>query len=136
VKVDALRQIGPARRLRDDGEGGRREPAQILLRLLVVDVDELAELPLTAQRCEGRLEVGDIAARATLEVDVLVRQAGMERLVHEQPPHLLERHVAHQILDVDAAIAKLAALLVGLRDVRLERDHSGEPGRKVVAAHA
>ena len=47
------RQIGAARGLGDDRERGRREPAEILLRLLVVDVDELAELPLAAERREA-----------------------------------------------------------------------------------
>ena len=57
---------------------------------------------------------------------MLVRKARVERPVDEQPPHLLERHLADEILDVDAAIAELAALLVGLCDLRLERDDPRE----------
>src|SRR5436305_908298 len=51
------RCVRSARRLGDDRERRRREPAEILLRLLVVDVDELAELPLAAERGKARLEV-------------------------------------------------------------------------------
>src|SRR5262249_18399972 len=70
------------------------------------------------------------------EIDVLVGQPWLERAVDEQSPDLLERHVADEVLDVDAAIAELPSLLVGLGDLRLEGDDTGEAGREVVAAHA
>src|SRR4029079_1256512 len=122
------RCVRAARRLRDDRERCRGEPAEILFRLLVVDVDELAELPLTAERREARLEVTDVAAGAPLEIDVLVRKAGMERLVDEETPYLLERDVPDEIFDVDTAIAEHAAVLVGLGDLGLESDDAGEAG--------
>ena len=67
---------------------------------------------------------------------MLVGKPRVERLVDEQPPHLLERHLAHQILDVDAAVAELAAVLVGLGDLRLEGDDPRKAGTELVAAHA
>src|SRR6266516_4834952 len=80
------------------------EPAQVLLRLLVVDVDELAELPLAAEDGERRLQVGHVAAGVDLELAVGRRQAGLEHLVDQEPPHLLERNVPDELLDVDAAV--------------------------------
>jgi hypothetical protein len=56
------------------------------------------------------------------------RQAGLQRPVHEQAPHLLERHLADQILDVYPAISERAALLVGLGDLRGEGDDALEAG--------
>ena len=56
------------------------------------------------------------------------RHAGLEAAVHQQAPDLLERHAADELLDVDAAVAQRAALLVGLRDRRVEGDDALEPG--------
>ena len=53
-------------------------------------------------------------------------QPGLEAAVDEQAPHLLERHVADEVLDVDPAVAQRAALPVGLGDLRRERDHALE----------
>ena len=120
------RLVRAARRLRDDRERRGGEPPQILLRLLVVDVDELAELPLAAEAGERRLELRHVAAGAVLELAVRSRQARLEGLVDEQPPHLLERNLPDEVLDVDAAVPELAAFLVGLCDLRLEGDDAGE----------
>ena len=65
-------------------------------------------------------------ARADLELLVRGGQAGLERLVDEQPPDLLERDVPDEILDVDAAVAQLAAVAVGLCNLCLEGDDAGE----------
>jgi hypothetical protein len=54
------------------------------------------------------------------------RQPGEEGAVHQQPPHLLERHRADQVLDVDPAVAERAAFLVRLGDLGRERDHALE----------
>ena len=62
-----------------------------------------------------------------LELDVRSRKPRLQRLVHEQPPHLFERHLADEVLDVHSAIAELSAFLVGLGDLRLEGDDAGEP---------
>ena len=53
---------------------------------------------------------------------------GLELAVDEQAPHLLERDLADELLDVDAAIAQRAALLVGLGDLGGEGDDALEAG--------
>ena len=42
-----------------------------------------------------------------------------------------KRHPADEVLDVDAAVAQRAALLVGFGDLGLERDDALEPGQEV-----
>ena len=142
-RVLALRDLGvrhraaavAARRLRDDRERRRREPGQIVARLLGVDVDELLRAPTSAPsvarpacRSAGTEPLGSCSS---------IRSAGGMRrvdvLVDEQAPDVLERVTADELLDVDAAIAKRAAVLVGLRDLRLERDDAFEAGRKSLA---
>ena len=61
------------------------------------------------------------------------RQAGLERAVDQQPPHLLERDLADELLDVDAAVAERAALAIGLGDFGGEGDDAFETGLDVVA---
>ena len=56
------------------------------------------------------------------------RQARLERAVDEQAPDLLEGHLADEVLDVDAAVAQRAALLVGLGDLGGEGDDALEAG--------
>ena len=55
------------------------------------------------------------------------RHPRQQRAVHEQSPHLLERHVAHQFLDVDAPVAERSAGPVRLRDLGGEGDYALEP---------
>src|SRR5205823_14432093 len=64
--VDGRRvPVRDARRLRDDVERRGRQAPQILRRLLVGDVDQLAELPLRRQRGQRRLQVsGRVAGQA------------------------------------------------------------------------
>jgi hypothetical protein len=52
------------------------------------------------------------------------RQARLVLAIDQQPPDLLVRDVADQLLDVDAAVAKRATLPVRLGDRRVERDYS------------
>ena len=59
-------------------------------------------------------------------------QARRERVVDEESPDLLERDVPDELLDVDAAVPKRAALAVGFGDLRLEGDDSLESGLEVV----
>src|SRR5581483_1236367 len=125
------RQVGAARRLRDDRERGGREAAQVLPRLVVVDVDQLPELPRAAERGERRLQVGHVAAGPVLELAVRGREARLELLVDEGPPHLLERHGGAAPLDPDAAVAERTAFLVRLGDLGLERDDAGESWAEV-----
>jgi hypothetical protein len=56
------------------------------------------------------------------------RKPRQQRAVDEEAPDLLERHGAHEVLQVDAAIAQGAALAVRLGDRRGERDDALEPG--------
>src|SRR5437763_8958252 len=123
-----------SRGLRDDRQRGGREASQIFLRLVVVDVDQLSELPPAAERRECRLEVRHVAAGAELELAVRRRQTRLERLVDEEAPHLLEGDLADEVLDVDAAIAELTALFVRLRDLRLEGHDAGEARAELVHA--
>ena len=110
--------------LRGDRDHRRRHAPQILLRLLVRDVDELLELPVAGEPGGLRLQVGRAVAGQipARRKRLRRRQAGLGRLVDEQAPDLLERHVADELLDVDAAVAKRAALAVRLGDLRLDRD--------------
>src|SRR5579862_4543747 len=128
------RTLGAPSRLRDDRERSRGEPPEILLRLLVVDVDQLAELPLPAEDGEHRLQVGHVAARAHLELAIGGGEAGLERLVDEKAPDVLERDIADELLDVDAAIAQRAAFAVGLGDLRLDGDDTCKAGNEFVHA--
>src|SRR5205823_11144757 len=84
---------------------------------------------------EHRLQVGHVPAGAHLQLAVGGRKAGLERLVDE-PPDLLERDDADELLDVDAAVPELPALAVGLGDLRLERDDAREARREIAHARA
>jgi hypothetical protein len=55
-------------------------------------------------------------------------KTGEEGAVHEQAPDLLERHRANKVLDVHSAVAKGAALLVGLGNLGRKGDDAFEPG--------
>ena len=56
------------------------------------------------------------------------RQPGLERPVDQQAPDLLEGDAADEVLDVDAAVAQRAALLVGLGDLGGEGDDALQAG--------
>ena len=83
---------------------------------------------------ERSLEVGHVMAGAVVELLVRGRQARLQRLVDEQPPHLLERDMPDEILDVDAAVAELAPVFVGLCDFRLEGNDACEAWAELVHA--
>ena len=53
---------------------------------------------------------------------------GSKRPVDEQAPDLLERDLPDEVLDVDAAVAQRAALLVGLGDLGGEGDDAFQAG--------
>ena len=55
------------------------------------------------------------------------RQARGVGAVDQQPPDVLERDPADDVLDVDAAVAERGAFLVGLGDLGLERDDPSSP---------
>ena len=56
------------------------------------------------------------------------RQSRLQLSVDEQPPHLLERDVADELLDVDAAIAQRATRPVRFSDLGRERNYAFEAG--------
>ena len=107
---------------------------EIVARLLVGDVDDLLHPPLRAERRERSLEIGRHRSARVLQLDPV---DGLERrvdvLVDEQPPDVLERVAADELLDVDAAVAERAAVLVRLGDLRLERDDAFEPRAEVLS---
>ena len=120
-----------ARGLRDDRERSRREAGEVVARLLGRDVDELAQPPLRPERREPGLKVGHDRAARILQLDPLgARHPRLEAPVDEQAPDLLERVAADELLDVDAAVAERRSLAVRLGDLRLEGDHTFEPGLK------
>ena len=137
--VLALRDLGlgdrrllAARSLRDDRQRRAGELREIVARLLVGDVDDLLHPPLRAERRERGLEVGGDRAARVLQLDPVDRlQRRVDVLVDEQPPDVLERVAADELLDVDAAIAERAAVLVRLGDLRLERDDAFEPRAEI-----
>ena len=91
------------------------------------------EAPLAADARRHGLEVGRrVPGQAAALVRLCDRQAGLEALVDEQAPHLLEPVAADQLLDVDAAVAQRPAVAVRLGDLRLERDDALEPWLEVV----
>ena len=125
--------VGDPRRLRRDRDELRREAAQILARLVVGDVDQLLDAPLGAEVRRHRLQVGRrVPRQAAALVRLRGRETGLEALVDEQAPDLLEVVVADELLDVDAAVTKRTALAVGLGDLRLEGDDPLEPGLELV----
>ena len=127
--ADAARGLGDERERHHGGAG------EVVARLLVGDVDQRLEAPLRPQQRQRGLDVDARVARADRErVRRGRRQAGLERAVDEQAPDLLERHLADDLLDVDAAVAQRAAVAVGLGDLGGEGDDAFEPGLDV--AHA
>ena len=124
--------VGDARRAGDDRHHLRREPAEVLARLLVGDLVQLAELPLAGQPRRLGLEVGRrVAGEPRRLVRLRIGHLRVEVVVDEQAPDLLVRVVADELLDVDAAIAERPALAVGLGDLRLEGDDAFEPWPEV-----
>ena len=128
---DAL--VGPSRRLGDDRDHRRREPGQVVARLLVRDVDQLAELPLRRKVGRRALEVGHRPAGGPVEPERIgVRHARKEAVVDQEAPDLLVRLRADELLDVHAAIAKGTPFAIGFGDLRLERDDAFEPRLELV----
>jgi hypothetical protein len=74
---------------------------------------------------ECGLHVDAVVARAHGErVRFGGRQAGFEASIDQQAPHLLVGDGAHQVLDVDTAVAQRATLFVGLCNLCSEGDYS------------
>jgi hypothetical protein len=132
-----LAAVGHGGGARHDLHHQRRQPAEVLARLLVPDLVQLPELPLARQARRLGLQVGRRPARQTRGlVRLRVRHLRVEVVVDQEPPDVLVRVVADELLDVDAAVAERATLAVGLGDLGLDGDDALEAGSEVVrAAH-
>ena len=127
--------VGEPGRAGDDGHHLRREPAEILARLLVGDLVELAELPLAGKPRRLRLEVGRcIACQPDRLVRLRIRHLRVDVVVDEQAPHVLVGDLPDERLDVDTAIAERAALAIRLHDLGLDGDDAFEARFEVVVA--
>ena len=117
------RQAEAAGGLGDEGQRGDRDPGQVLAGLLVGDVEQLAEPPVRGEHGDRGLHVDpDVAGVHRHRERLGRRQARAEPAVDQQRPDVAEGDLADQVLDVDAAVAQRAALLVGLGDLGLEGD--------------
>jgi hypothetical protein len=118
--------------LGDVREGHHGRSGEVLAGLLRGDVEERFEAPHGSEHGERGLDVdADVAGVHRDGEGLGGGQAGVEGAVDEQAPDVAERDLADEVLDVDAAVAEGAALLVGFGDLRLERDDSLEPGYEV-----
>jgi len=133
VVPGGLAPVVDGRRAGDDRHHLRRETAEVVARLVVVDVHQLGELPDAREARGLGLEIGRrVAGQLRRLVRLGFRHSGLETLVHEQAPDLLVVEVADQRLDIDAAIAELSAFAVGLHDLGLERNDAGQAGLELV----
>jgi hypothetical protein len=79
------------------------------------------------------LEVGRrVAGQALRLVRLGIGHPRLEVLVDEQSPDLLVRHLADELLDVDAPVPERTALAVGLRNLGLDRHDAFEAGLELV----
>jgi hypothetical protein len=75
---------------------------------------------------------GRVTRQAGGLVGLCVGHLRLEVVVDQQPPDVLVRDVADELLDVDAPVAELTALAVWLGDLRLDRDDPLQTGLEVV----
>ena len=100
--------VGDPRRARDDPHHLRGDPAEVLARLLVRDLVQLAELPHAGEAGRLGLEVGRrVPGQPRRLVRLGLGHRRAEVVVDEEPPDVLVRVVADELDDVDAAVAKL-----------------------------
>ena len=132
VRNRSRRAVGQASRASDDRHHLRRQPAEVLARLLVRDLVELAQAPMSREPRGLGLEIGRrVAGEARRLVRLGLGHHRVEVVVDEQAPDPLVRVPADELLDVDAPIAEDAALAVGLGDLGLDRDDAFEPRLEV-----
>jgi hypothetical protein len=95
------------------------------------DVEQLAGSPqIGREHRERGLHVDPDVAGVHRDGERLGRrQAGLEGAVDQQAPDVARRHPPDEVLDVDAAVAQRAALLVGLGDLGLEGDDALDTAR-------
>src|SRR5207237_444850 len=115
--------VGDAGRARDDAHHLGRNPAEVLARLLVRDLVQLAELPDTGEAGRLGLEVGRRVPGQPRGLGRLGLGHGrMKVVVDEKTPDALVGVMADELNDVETAVTELTALSVGLGDLRLDRD--------------
>src|SRR6266576_939166 len=135
VGDDVRLSVGETRGTRDDRHHLRRQPAEILARLLVGDLVQLAELPFAGKPRRLGLEVcGRIAGEPRRLVRLGIRHLRIQVVVDEEAPDVLVGNLPDERLDVDTPVAKRPALAVGLHDLRLDGDDALEPRFEVVVA--
>ena len=118
-----------ARRLRHEGHRHDRDARQVVADLVDVDVEHLLQAPGRREHRDRGLHVdADVTGVHRQRERLGRRQAGVELPVDQQAPDVAEADVADELLDVDAAVAEGAALLVRLGDLRLEGDDALEAG--------
>ena len=128
-----LAAVGDGGGARDDPHHLRREAAEILARLLVRDLVQLAELPLAREPRSLGLEVGRGVAGQLLELARFgVRHRRFEVVVDQQPPDIFVRVAPDELLDIDPAIPERPARELGLGDLRLDGDDALETRLEVV----
>src|SRR6266550_4808268 len=135
VGDDVRLSVGETRGTRDDRHHLRRQPAEILARLLVGDLVQLAELPFAGEPRRLGLEVcGRIAGEPRRLVRLRIRHLRAQVVVDEEAPDVLIGNFPDERLHVDTPVAKRPALPVGLHDLRLDGDNALEPRFEVVVA--
>ena len=97
------RQPLPARRLGDVRQRHHGGPRQIVARGLLVDVEQRLQTPHRREHRQRGLHVDPDVTGVDRDRERLGgRQTGVERPVDQQTPHVPERHMTDEILDVDA----------------------------------
>ena len=128
-----LRARAAARRPRADwatNDSAAAEAArEVVARLLVADVDQLAESP--SRRRAARAPPAGRRARRRVRTGSALRLGraagpGSKAPSTSRPQTLLEGDRADEVLDVDAAVAQRAAVAVGLGDLGGEGDDALE----------
>ena len=118
------------------GDVGQRHdggPGELLAGLLGVDVEQRLVAPDRGEHRQGRLHVDAHVTGVHRDRERLGRrESGTELAVDQEGPDVAEGDLADQVLDVDAAVAQRAAVLVRFGDLRLEGDDAFQAGYEVV----
>src|SRR6266550_3315984 len=105
VGDDVRLSVGETRGTRDDRHHLRRQPAEILARLLVGDLVQLAELPFAGEPRRLGLEVcGRFAGESRRLVRLRIRHLRAQVVVDEEAPDVLIGNLPDERLDVDTAL--------------------------------
>ena len=121
------RQTDSAGGLGDVGQHHHGGPREVLACLLVIDVVELPHPPRRGDHRDRALYVDPDVARMNRDRERFGRrQPRVVAAVDKQTPDAAERHPADELLDIDAAVAKRGAFLVGFGDLRVECDDTLE----------